>query len=180
MKEKIIGKITTAVLVIVIMCNAFMMVRIWLTMRADSFYREKKAEYVLPDGFTPQKIKIAWDESLSPPSGWVVRYAGRGCIYCKLDFEWERLATRLEQLNYRTILLLPNDADKFDEDGIIPWNAQQMAYVSMDWVKQFRFSGTPTVVIFNDSGRVLWHGKGMLSEADYISAEKAVVKNAKI
>jgi thioredoxin-related protein len=49
----------------------------------------------------------------------------------------------------------------------------------MDWIKQFRFVATPTIVVFDNNGRVLWHRIGMLKEADYESVEKVVVKNAK-
>ena len=179
MKNNLTEKMIVAILAAVIMGNAFMLIRIWLPTRADSFYREKKNEYVLPDGFTPANTKISWDETLPTSSGWVVRYASRGCIYCKLDFEWERLVPQLEHLNYRTILLLPKEADQFNESGIIPATAQQMAFTDIDFIKQFRFTGTPTLVIFDNNGRLLWHKEGMLNEADYKSAEKAVVKNAK-
>jgi len=179
MKAKIIGRLTAAALVIVMAGNAFILVRIWMLTQTDSFYREKKAVYILPEGFTPAKTKVSWGESLPAPSGWVVRYASSGCIYCMLDFEWERLVSQLELHNYRTILILPKETDQFDEDRIIPENAQQMAYVRIDWVKQFRFTGTPTLVIFNNNGRVLWHNRGMLNEADYKSAKKAVLRNVK-
>jgi thioredoxin-related protein len=146
-------------------------------MNANAILRGSKVSHVLPDGLKPQKTKIAWDESLSEPSGWVVRYTSRGCIYCNLDFEWERLTPLLEHLNYRTILLLPRETDQYDEDWIIPETAQQMAFVRMDWIKQFRFSATPTLVIYDKNGRVLWHRIGMLNEDDYQSAEKAVLRN---
>ena len=54
-----------------------------------------------------------------------------------------------------------------------------MAYVKMDWIKQFRLSSTPTVVIFDNKGRVLWQRRGMLKDVDYEAAEKIIVKNAK-
>jgi thioredoxin-related protein len=54
-----------------------------------------------------------------------------------------------------------------------------MAFVKMDWIKQFRFTGTPIIVIFDNNGRVLWHRGGILNEDDYKSAERTIVKNAK-
>ena len=179
MKENLIGKLATSVLILVIAVNVFILFRIWQMMPMDSFYREKKTEYILPDGFTPEKTKVLQDESSSALSGWVVRYASRGCIFCNLDYEWERLVPVLERNNYRTILLLPNETDQFAESRVLPESAEQMAYVKMDWIKQFRFTGTPTLVIFNNKGRVLWHRTGMLQDVDYESIVKTIENNRK-
>jgi len=179
MKEKIIEGFTAVILLVFMALNVFILVRIWQLINIDSIYREKKAEYILPEGFTPAKTKLLWDEQLPAPSGWVVRYASKDCVYCKLDFEWERLVPLSERLNYRTILLPPTENDHFADEQIFPARALQMAYVKMDGIRQFRFSGTPTVVIFDNRGHVLWHRKGMLSDVDYESAEKAVLKNIK-
>jgi len=179
MKEKLIGKLTTIILAAIMAFNAIILARIWLTMDIDSFYREKKTEYTLPEGFTPANTKISWDESFPAPSGWVVRYASSGCIYCRLDFDWERLIPLLERLNYRVILLLPEEERAFEEEQLMPETAQQAAFVKMDWVKQFRFTVTPTLVIFDNNGRVIWHHEGMLNDEDYESAEKAISRNIK-
>jgi len=179
MTTKIIDKSTTILLIIIITVNVFMLIRIWSPMDTNAVLREKKTSYILPDGFTPGKTKVSWNDSLLASSGWVVRYASKGCIYCVQDTEWERLVPQLERLNYRTILLLPREADQFDEDQIISQAVRQMAFVKMDWIKQFRFSGTPTIVVFDNNGRVLWHRTGMLQEADYESAEKVIIKNVK-
>jgi len=177
MKVNLIKRLAVTVLIIVMAINGFMLIRIWSFMSDNAILRENKVSYVLPDGLTPQNKKVAWDESLSMPSGWVVRYTSMGCIYCYLDFEWERLAPVLERLDYRIILLLPRETDHYHDEQIIPESAQQMAFVRMDWIKQFRFSGTPTLVIYDNNGRVLWQRSGMLNEDDYQSAEKAVLRN---
>jgi len=155
MIKNIIGKITLTVLAFAIAVNVFMLVRINLLAHADSLYRERKSEYILPDGLAPTGTKVSWDESSQKPSGWVVRFVSSGCIYCKMDFEWEKLVPLFERYNYRTILLLPRETDQFDEDQIFPETARKMAFVKMDWIKQFRFSGTPTIVVFDNKGRVL-------------------------
>jgi hypothetical protein len=179
MMKKIIERFAAAALVIVILINIVILTNIWRIMNTDSIVRENKVSYILPDGFTPAKTKISWDESPLIPSGWVVRYTSKGCRYCTLDSEWERLVSQLERFNYRTILLLPTEVDQFDDDQILPESAKQMAFVKMDWIKQFRFTGTPTTVIFDNNGRVLWQHFGMLKEADYESAGKAIVKHTK-
>lgn len=179
MKEKIINGFVTATLIIVMLMNVLILTRIRVIMNADSILRENRASYILPDGFTPEKNKISWDESLSMPSGWVVRYSSKGCKFCLLDFEWERLVPQLERLNYRTILLLPTEADQFDEGQMISGNAKQMVFVRMDWIKQFRFTGTPTTVIFDNNGRVLWKHFGIMKEADYKSAGRAITRHTK-
>jgi len=179
MNGNLIGKLKATVLVILMAINALMLIRVWMTVNTSPILRENKISYILPDGFTPEKTKITWDESLPHPSGWVVRYASSGCIFCKLDYEWEYLASQLERLNYRTIILLPNLESQLDDVSIIPKNAQQMAFVKMDWIKQFRFTGTPTVIIFDSNGRVLWHLNGMLKESDYRAAEEIILNNTK-
>ena len=172
MKKSIIGILTTVVLVAIMAANAFMLIRIWMLMSNDgAVLRENKASYTFPDGYTPEGTKLSWNESLPAPSGWVVRYASNGCIYCKLDFEWERLAHQLER-NYRIITLLPNEESQFAKDQMIPENAQQLVFIKMDWIKQFRFTGTPTTIIFDNNGRMIWHHQGMLGEDDYNLAKK--------
>jgi len=180
MKNNLFGRFITIALVVIMASNAFILVRIRLLINTNAILRYKKISYIVPDGLTPATTKLLWDESLPAPSGWVVRYASNGCFYCKLDFEWERLAPQLELLNYRTILLLPKEENQFDENQIIPKTAQQIAFIKMDWIKQFRFTGTPTVVIFDTNGRMLWHHNGIMSNADYESAKKAITNNAKI
>jgi thioredoxin-related protein len=179
MKKRLIEKIAFALLIVAMAVNAFMLIRIWLFMRHDGILRENKISYILPDGFTPTRAKISWNEALPTSSGWVVRYASTGCIYCRLDFEWERLVPLLERLGYRTTILLPKETDEFEDDKIISENAQQMAFVKMDWIKQFRFTGTPTVIVFDNNGRVLWHHNGMMKNVDYESARSAISNSIK-
>ena len=179
MSGNFIGKLKLVVLLILVAINAMMLIRMWSILNTNTILLEKKSSYILPDGFTPERTKITWDESLPPPSGWVVRYASSGCIFCKLDYEWEYLTSLLERLNYRTIILLPSPESQFEYASIIPKNAQQMAFVKMDWKKQFRFTGTPMLIIFDSNGRVLWHRAGMLNESDYWAAKKVIENNAK-
>ena len=152
--------------------NAFMLISIWTLINTDAILREIKTSYTLPDGFTSTKTKITWDDSLPPPSGWVVRYASAWCIYCNLDFEWDHLASLLEHLNYRIILLPPKEMDQINDVHKFSKNMQQMTFVKMDWIKQFRFTGTPTIAIFDNKGRMLWHHTGMLKDVDYEFVKK--------
>jgi len=179
MNRKLFEMIIIIMLLFVITINIFMLVQIWLLMNTNALISESKTTYILPDGFTPEKTKILWNEALPSPSGWVVRYASKNCIYCKMDFEWERLVPKFEQYNYRTIVLLPDERSQFDEEMIFSENVQQMIYARMDWIKQFRFIGTPTVLIFDNKGHMLWYKSGILKNADYESAEKAILKNTK-
>jgi len=179
MKENLIEKFLAAVLVTVMAFNAFMLIGIWKTINTDAVFQEKKAIYALPNGFTAAGTNVVLNKSLPLPSGWVVRYVSKDCIYCELDFEWERLALHLEKHNYRTILLLAKEAGQFEKDQIVPETAQQLVFIRMDWIKQFRLTETPTVIIFNNDGRVLWSHRGMLEHADYKSAEKVIARNVK-
>jgi len=176
MKEKSIEIVITIVLIVIMAINVFFLICINLPMNADAILQESKATYMLPDGFSPENTKLSLNES-SSPAGWVVRYASNGCIYCKLDFYWEHYASKLESLNYRIILLLPKEEDKFDDDRIISKTLQQLAFIKPEWIKQFRFTGTPTVVIFDNNGRVLWRHAGLLKEVDYNSLKMAIEGN---
>jgi len=176
MKKKLIGKLATTILLIVMAFNAVILIRILLLSENDAIFRESKTFFILPDGFTPAKTKVIWNKSSSTPSGWVVRYVSNGCIYCKMDFEWEKLLNLLDRYNYRTIFLLPREVDQFDENQIPSKSIQQIAFVKIDWIKQFRFTSTPTVIIFDNNGSVIWHRNGMLNGADYESAKKAINK----
>jgi len=178
MKVNLINKSLTMLLIVIMMINIFVLIQMWSSMNTNAVLRENKASYILPDGYTPGKTRISWDESLTTPSGWVVRYTSKGCTYCAQDSEWERLVHLLERHNYRTILLLPTEKNQYDDDELLS-TLQQMAFIKMDWIKQFRFTGTPTVVVFDNNGRVLWQRVGMLNESDYVSAEKVIRKNAK-
>ena len=179
MKKNYIGIATTAILVILMVINVFLLIRTKILMKDNAVLRENKETYILPDGYTPAAIKAAWDSSSPSPSGWVVRYASNECIYCKLDFEWERLASTIERINYRTTIILPDESYQFNDDAVIPVNAQQIAFVNIEWIRQFRFTKTPVIIVFDNNGRVLWHHVGMLNEDDYKSAEKVIVKNSK-
>jgi hypothetical protein len=178
MGRNLIEKSTLMILIIIMVANATILIRIWMLMRTEAILRENKTSYILPyDGYTAEKNKLSWDKSLPIPSGWVVRYARSGCVYCKLDFEWERLFSLLEHSNYRTIIALPQETDRIASVGVIPKHVQQMAFVKMNWIKQFRFTATPSVIIFNNEGRILWNHVGMMSDADYKSAKKAIGNN---
>ena len=175
---KIIRNFIAIILVVFMVVNAFILLQIYLVTETESLLKEKKLSYVFPDGLTPLKTKAIWSDSTSDLTGLAVRYVSSGCIYCRLDFDWQSLNNILEQLNYRTILLLPSSSERFDDDHIFPNNTQQFAFVKMDWVKQFRFTETPTTLIFNNNGQVIWHNNGMLNNDDYQLAKDAVIKNA--
>lgn len=106
--------------------------------------------------------------------GWVVRYAARDCHYCREDAQWPRLANELEDLHYQVIILLPNAKQAFSKNDLVPSDALQEAFVSMDWVKQFRLNMTPTVLIFDCNQHLIWFQRGMLSPTARESALHAV------
>jgi hypothetical protein len=58
--------------------------------------------------------------------------------------------------------LLSGANEGFDPAGLIPATAPQVAFVSMEWVRQFRLTATPTVMLFNRAGALVWTQQGML------------------
>jgi hypothetical protein len=178
MKWAMAERLTLMILIIIMATNVFILIRIQMLTNVDTVLREKKVSYVLPyDSYAVEKKKISWDQSASAPMGWVVRYARSGCMYCMLDFEWERLLAMLEHYNYHTIIALPRESGRIANASAISEHVPQMAFVKMDWIKQFRFTATPSVIIFNNEGRILWSHVGMMSDTDYKSAKKAIGNN---
>jgi hypothetical protein len=107
-------------------------------------------------------------------TGWAIRYAAKGCEYCRSDFRWGPLASQLENLNYQVVVLLPSAKDAFSEDTLVPQGALQEAYPSMDWIKRFRLTVTPTLLIFGPDRQLIWHRQGMLSPTDSQSVLRAI------
>src|SRR5690348_13550984 len=114
-------------------------------------------------GFSP----TGTDPSLiSPIHGWAVRYASRTCPYCSRDTQWKELAPLLEAHGYPIVVLLPQVGDAISDKDMVPSDASQIALVDMNWIKRFRLSVTPSLLIFSRDGRLIWSRQGMLLPDD--------------
>ena len=126
-----------------------------------------------PDGFTSEGMRV----EITPKTqlGWAVRYASPGCEYCREDEHlWSQLSSKLQQLHYQVIVIVPNARDEFPNDSETPKGALQEAFVNMEWIRQFRLSSTPTLLIVDRNQGLIWSRQGTLNPADPSSAVRAI------
>lgn len=106
--------------------------------------------------------------------GFAVRYASSGCPFSRIDEQWNVLAPKLQERGLQVVVLLPNAQDEFSKDALVPKEAQQEAYVSIEWIKRYRLTLTPTLLIFDAHRRLIWHREGSLRPADTRAAIRAI------
>jgi hypothetical protein len=76
-------------------------------------------------------------------------------------------------------VLLPNAAHAFPPFAVVPLGAPQAAYVDVDWIKEYRLTLTPTVLVFDADRHVVWHREGVLRRDDATSLLR-VLKTARM
>jgi hypothetical protein len=125
-----------------------------------------------PDGYTAKGEKI--NIVLHSQAGWAVRYAAKGCLYCRNDKQWGVLSNELQRRGYQVIVVTSSAREAYPEGDLVPRGAAQEAFVRMEWIKRFRLVGTPTLLIFGPDQRLIWSHQGMLSADDQQSAVRAI------
>jgi len=88
--------------------------------------------------------------------------------------QWHPLSTTLQQLGYQVIILVPAAKDEYPKGAETPVGAPQESYVNLEWIRKFRLTKTPTLLIFNPRQELIWAHQGVLSSNDSISAIKTV------
>jgi hypothetical protein len=127
-----------------------------------------------PEAFSESGALLA----IKPAAGWAIRYASNSCPLSAQDSEWPRLATQLSKHGIPIMVILPEPANAYAADEIIPKGASQAAFVSLDWVKHVRLTLTPTVILFGATGETIWYRLGILSTADVEAAVQAIMEDA--
>jgi hypothetical protein len=128
------------------------------------------------DGYSAASTKIA--VGFAPTRGWAVRYASQTCEYCRADEpQWSRLKSRLLENGYRIYVIPPNAQGAYPEGASAIFGTTQIPYVSVGWIKQYRLVGTPTTLLFNGSGKMIWAHLGEISRFDQESASVALEWN---
>jgi hypothetical protein len=126
-----------------------------------------------PDGYTSKGARIG--VATQAKSGWVVRYAAKGCEFCRADeLRWGPLSARLQELGYKIVVVVPTSKDEYPNNTQTPVGAAQEVYVNMEWIKAFKLTKTPTLMIFNSDQRLMWSHQGELEQSDSASAIHAV------
>lgn len=112
--------------------------------------------------------------------GFAIWYASRTCPYCKRDYQWDKLASQLQIDGVPIAILLPAAGFGFSYLETRPLGADQVAFVDAAWLKRYPLSVTPTLLIFDRKGQLIWYKWGVLTEEDRRNALAAVAKSQKI
>lgn len=129
--------------------------------------------FARPAGFTPNGRFIPGGK---PLACWAARFEIDHCEFCQADDkgEWGRLAGVLAKLSCPVFVLPPGRSAELPERDLVPRDATQELYISMDFVKQFRLTIAPTTLIFGPRGELLWSKQGELGAGDYAAAVRSV------
>lgn len=130
---------------------------------------------VLLTGFDRTGAKV----DLQGRSGLAIWYGSSACPFCRKDGRWSTLAERLRLKGVQVVIVLPNAREAFNDDEVVPRGAPQMAFVNVEWQRQYRLTATPTLLIFDANGGFVWHREGQLSSADVRAAMDAVDEASK-
>jgi len=102
-----------------------------------------------------------------------VRYEDASCGFCEQDDQhgWAALAASLQaaRCTFRLVLAEPaNGKMRHATPAAVP----QLTLVQMGWLAQFRLTVTPTTLLFDRDGQLLWAHEGALGSVNIASAER--------
>lgn len=97
---------------------------------------------------------------------WAVRYLSNKCGYCESDEHGKRLAEQLRRSGIKVITLVPRAGEEIADEP----RAEQVTFVPMEWMRRFRLSVTPTFLVFDAGGSLLWQHEGKLAAGDAADA----------
>jgi len=144
---------------------------------SESIYRLREEHSAIspPDGFTVTGAREI--PKWLPPSGWAVRYASNNCGYCKQDeARWTRMATELRRLNFQIVTVVPESRDAYPANAEALKQTDQIVFVDIGWLKNFRLDKTPTLLIFDPRHGLIWSHRGVLETEDQGSAMRTIKK----
>ena len=127
--------------------------------------------YQQPIGFAQGGAPLDFANS---GSGFAVRFASDKCPFSRGDEQWKALAPMLQVRGIPITALLPSAEQAFPTFSMVPFGAPQAAYISIDWMKRYRLSLTPTLLIFDADRRLVWHREGALTPVDVKAAVRAI------
>jgi len=180
MTKRLLERTVGLLLAMAIAANALLIVRVLAArqeFRAVSASFERAAGGAARPDFTPF---ARTGRALAPERsgvGFAVRYASSRCPFSQNDPQWKLVATELQELGLKVIVLLPGPHDEFQEDQVIPRHAQQASYVNADWIRRYPLTMTPTLLIFDSRNQLIWHRQGVLSRAASHAAIQAVMRS---
>jgi hypothetical protein len=143
-------------------------------MVSEAFFRDPSdmRANVPPSGYSAAGEKAPLP-SLSE-SGWAVRYATPQCGYCRSDeAQWSMLKSKLIKKGYRIYEVPPDSVASYFDSAPELANETQISYVEVGWMKRYRFTATPTTLLFDGRGKLIWSHMGIMNKDDQKSALRA-------
>lgn len=105
--------------------------------------------------------------------GWVVRYFSTQCSYCMSDDVGTRLAKDLHASGFPVTILAPSPSEVIADESVVAEGMARLSFISMDWIRQVRLNGTPSLLIFDFADRLIWFHQGRMNEATAAAARRA-------
>jgi len=174
--EKITNRVIFPFLVVVILFDS----GLWIYLKAAEIYGPQDPNLVYRSQAHPQYIPppIGFskeNQNVSPVANangrWAIRYASPKCHFSEEDEKrWSKLASQLRIKGYQIITLVPDGERSYSVGAQSLGPSLQEVYVDLGWLKHFRLSGTPTLLIFEGSHGLIWSHQGELSIFDPINA----------
>lgn len=132
----------------------------------------RSARVALPSGYFASGLNGA---GLGGRGCLIIRYVSRGCIYCADSKQaWDSLAGTLGRLGCLPVGVVPRAALSLAPSVFGVAGESQLAWLTMDWVEGWRPTETPTTLVVDGAGRVLWSRVGELRPDDAAAAAAAV------
>ena len=122
-----------------------------------------------PEGYSADGMVV--NSSTGMTKGWIVRYASQACKVCATDrVQWRNLRSALLEKGYRVYVILPTAGDAYPNGSSDIENSTQILYPSIEWIKRYRLTATPTTLLFNSRGEMIWSHLGKISQEDQKAA----------
>jgi hypothetical protein len=127
----------------------------------------------LPTGSTREGQRIARSDLASARCHFI-RYVAKTCFFSRSSRRaFDRLEQRAIALGCRNTVVAP-ELDAFDDGAGCRAAHVHLAFPDMEFATKLELSATPTFVVLDASGRVLWRKVGVASERDMFDGERAM------
>lgn len=128
-----------------------------------------------PHGYSDAGVEVP--AASSSDKGWAVRYTSLGCKFSRADEPmWRVLKSALVSGGYHIYDVAPYPLKRLPAPAG-DQHESQIAFIDVGWMKQYRLTGTPTTLIFNSHGRIIWTHSGTMDTEDQKSALQTISWN---
>lgn len=140
------------------------------------FTRNDDSEYLYRMPPTKQAIDLTAETRPSTLRRWAVRYISNACTYCRDDLpRWDKLKTQLLASGYRIYVISPSISAAYQAGDPELVGVSQEQYVSIEWLKRYQLTVTPTIMLFNDQKELAWSHIGTLRDIDLKTASRVIL-----